>query len=207
MRVYTIWFTRSSIKTMSSLKNKLFQVRKFLAIALVIFSAPVFSLNSYTDNDKYTASFSAEYSSAYSIDKCFDGSNTSGTCASIQGGTMSIIFKESSDITNLNLILASTSHIYDYLEVDGTRYEYELSGIYNFLNVTNITVFSKSTSFVYLKEIIFDFETVVTDGNGNNNNISEGVNWSMFSYSFTIVGVLALFGRGVKAVLDIVKYG
>ena len=193
---------------MSSLKNKLFQVRKFLAIALVIFSAPVFSLNSYTDNDKYTASFSAPYSSAYDIEKCFDGSTATGyQCLSVTGGTMSIVFNEPSDVIHLNLVLGSTSHIYDYLEVDGTRYEYESSGIYNFSNVTNITVFAKSTTRVYLKEISFYFVTVVTGDNGDNNNISEGVNWSMFSYSFTIVAVLALFGRGVKAVLDIIKYG
>ena len=130
------------------------------------------AFNSYDDSDKFTASFpQGHYSASYSIDKCFDGSNTSGFCASIQGGTLSIIFNSPSDITNFNLTLASTSHIYDYLEVDGTRYEYDLSGIYNFSNVTNITIFAKSNSFVYLTEITFDFE-IVTTGGGNENDIS-----------------------------------
>ena len=165
------------------------------------------AFNSYDDSDKFTASFpQGHYSASYSIDKCFDGSNTSGFCASIQGGTLSIIFNSPSDITNFNLTLATTLHIYDYLEVDGTRYEYDSSGIYNFSNVTNITIFAKSNSFVYLTEISFDFE-IVTTGGGNENDISNGVNWSMFSYSFTIVAVLSLFGRGIKTVLDVVKYG
>lgn len=191
---------------MSNLKNKLFQVRNLLVFFLVVFSAPVFSLNSYTDTDKYTASFSQAYSSSYSIDKCFDNNPSSTYCASVRGGTMSIIFNEPSDVSSLNLVLALASHIYDYLEVDGTRYEYDTSGIYNFSNVTNVIVFAKSTSYVYLKEISFDFETVITN-DVDGSEISQGVNWSMFSYSFTIVAVLALFGRGIKAVLDMVKYG
>ena len=191
---------------MSSLKNKLFQVRKFLAIMLVIFSAPVFSLNSYTNNDKYTASFSAPYDANHDIEKCFDHSQTA-TCISAKNGTMSIVFNESSDVTNLSLISYSTFYDYHHLEVDGISYEPESSGIYNFSKATNITVFPKLGSYLYFREITFDFETFAANGNNNNSNISEGVNWSMFSYSFTIVGVLALFGRGVKAVLDIIKYG
>lgn len=129
------------------------------------------AFNSYDNSDKFTASFpQGHYSTSHSIDKCFDGSNTSGECSSIQGGTMSIVFKSPSDVTNLNLTLASTLHVYDYLEVDGIRYEYDLSGIYNFPNFTNITVFAKSTSYVHLKEITFDFVNTPiihppTDGN------------------------------------------
>ena len=194
---------------MSSLKNKLFQVRKLLAIMLVIFSAPVFSFNSYDDGDKFTASFSAPYDANHDIEKCFDNSQTA-TCISAKNGTMSIVFNESSDVTDLSLISYSNFYDYHHLEVDGINYEPESSGIYNFSKATNITVFPKLGSYLYFREITFDFETFAANGNGNNNNnnnISEGVNWSMFSYSFTIVGVLALFGRGVKAVLDIIKYG
>lgn len=191
---------------MSNTKNKLFQACKLLAITLVVFSTPVFAFNSYTDNDKYSAAFSAPFNSNYLIEKCFDGSATS-YCASVVGGKMSITFNKPSKVTNLNLVLALTSLVYDYLEVDGMRYEYNPSNIYNFANASTITVFAKLDSFIYLREITFDFEYVDGVDGVSNNDITQGINWSLFAYSFTVVTFFAMLGRGIKSIIDLIKYG
>lgn len=144
----------------------MFQACKFLVYLLIC--TPVFALNSYTDQDEYSASLSQPFSSKYIVENCFDGS-TSSFCATSKNGSLTITFNQPSKVTNLSLILASPNYIYEYIQVDGTRYEYNSSGTYNFQKATDISIFPSLDSYVFLSEVSFDFEFVGFGGNSEFN--------------------------------------
>jgi hypothetical protein len=179
-----------------------------LALVSTFFCTPVFSLVSYIDTDQFTAEFSATYSPSYVVSNCFDGAF--GTdCASMNDSNLSIVFNEPVNISDFHISPSSAASIsYDYFSVDGVNYPFSTYyDTFSLENVTNIIIYSRSDSLIYFSEISFDFEIVDVVNGVSDNDITEGINWSLFAYSFTVVTFFSMLGRGVKSVIDLIKYG
>lgn len=200
-------------------KKNFFQVRILFTFFLMFFCSPVFSLNSKDNSDKFTATLSSTLSASLGIDKCFDD-NRDTFCHTKTDGYLEIDFHGDFDLTNFiiyNRTNCCQDRLSHFIVNDLTDKRFNLNSdlvqtSFNLKNVSNIKIYPKNSQALNLSSITFNFTPVPVNDNDNdndnaNNEISEGVNWSLFSYSFTIVAVLFLFGRGIKTVLDLVKYG
>lgn len=203
-------------------KKNFFQVRILFTFFLMFFCSPVFSLNSKDNTDKFVASLSSTFHNdpSLAIDKCFDD-NRDTICATENDGYLEINFDGDFDLTNFiiyNRTNCCQDRLSHFIVNDLTDRTFNLNSdliqTFGLQNVTNIKIYPKNSQLLNLSEVSFVFVPVSVDDNNNDNNndntdnqISQGVNWSLFSYSFTIVAVLFLFGRGIKTVLDLVKYG
>lgn len=198
-------------------KKIFFQVRILFTFFLMFFCSPVFSLNSYVDGGKFVVSLSSTYNddtSAYGVNRCFDN-DRSTICATKVNGYLEIDFAGDFDLTNIyiyNRTNCCTDSLAYFVINDSNDRIVNLNSdaIQSFTdgldNVSNIKIYPPGAKLLNLSEVSFIFEPVASNEN-TNNPISEGVNWSLFAYSFTIVAVLFLFGRGIKTILDLVKYG
>ena len=182
---------------------------KSLIIFLFLFlSQSVFSFSAQDGQDKFDASFSLP-GKRTNIYNCMSATVNTG-CWSLANSTLSIIFNKASSVTDLRLLgFSNTFPSYDYVLADGARYSYNSAGL-SFESVKELKFFPAGRESLFdLQYIKFNFETLVIPDTDTptDNNIVNGVNWSLFSYAFSIVGFLFLLGRGFKVIFDLIKFG
>jgi hypothetical protein len=186
--------------------------KSLIIFLFLLLSQSVFSFSAQDGQDKFDASFSLP-GRRTNIYNCMSATVNTG-CWSLENSTLSIIFNKASSVTDLRLLVFSfsTAPSYDYVLADGVRYSYNASGL-SFDSVKELKFFPsfQSTGKVQfdLQYIKFNFETLVIPDidTPTDNNIANGVNWSLFAYAFSIIGILFLVGRSVKVILDLIKYG
>lgn len=200
---------------MFSLKNnKLFQACIPLALVLTFFCTPVFSLVSYVDTDKYTSEMSSVYNGLvdrYGVDSCFDG-NMSSQCASGFDASITITFPQLTNVSDFQIMsmLGTPYDLYSHFDVNGVDVYVcnDVDGCsYDLVDVNSINIYSTNSSILFIREVDFNFETVDVGNGVSDNDITQGINWHLFAYSFTVVTFFAMLGRGVKSVIDLIKYG
>jgi hypothetical protein len=169
-------------------------MKKILLVSFLFITTNLFAL-SQNDDSYYIVDFSP-ISSFYSVDKCFDNKEYT-RCAS--KNPLIITFNNPVNIHQFSYVLAS-----DNFNVGDIYFDNSLFSGSSVENVSTIRIEPGNNgygSFVFLSEISFDFSLV-----DHEDDISNGINWSMFAYSFTIIGILALLGRAIKALLDVIKF-
>lgn len=189
-------------------------IKKIIFLSACILSAGCFAFDSTNDKDKFTYHLN-NGNGYYDVEKCFDG-DTSNFCHSDDSSNnhLEIDFSTLVDINVLRIYnrvdccLDRLSHV-----IFNNTYRLDLTydaiqTISNIKGVFKIDIYSVDGKPLNLAEVFFDFQIAKDFSAGIvGGNISNGVNWSMFAYSFTIIGVLTMFGRGSKAILDVIKYG
>lgn len=189
--------------------NLLFQACILLASVLTL-CTPVFSLDSFNDFGLFEAYFSAGEYEGYSVEACFGIGGASGSCLGAnQGDYLIIKFPNPVNLTNFNYIPAS---IFDTFSVNGNSYpatEIDLlnSSSITLQNIETLAFLSSPSQWIWVDSISFDFEYADVVNSVSDNDITEGINWSLFAYSFTVVIFFAMLGRGIKSIMDLIKYG
>lgn len=196
---------------MISLKNNNFlQACIPLALVLTFFCTPVFSLDSVNDFESFNAYFSAGEYSGYPVENCFGVSSSTGACIGANYGDYLVIdFPNPVNLTSFDFV---PSVAFASFSIDGVMYPASQVGdlfLTTLETVSTMIFYALTTDYIWVNSVAFDFEYAdVGNGNGvSDNDITEGINWSLFAYSFTVVTFFAMLGRGVKSIIDLIKYG
>ncbi len=192
---------------MFKIKKTIFQAYYPLALVLMFFSTPVFSFNSVDDfGTGFTAYFSSGKYAGYPVEKCFEiGGNTGSCLGNNFGDSLIIEFVNPVDITNFVYILSTD--FMNFIVDDVSYLASEVNNLSHYENVSTMTFNAFANNYIWIDFIGFNFENAAVVDDGSDNDIANGIVWGLFAYSFTVVGVFSLIGRGIKSIIDMVKYG
>ena len=194
----------------------MFQACIPLALVLTFFCTPVFSVSSL--NEFGTGYLATTVSSAPSFPLRFCFESNSSVCLIASTDVLTITFPYAVNLSNLILTSIHDNYLYSHFVVnDEFRYvrshnpnSKDLQVSYSSIDgVYKLVFYPLEGKDFGFRRIFFNFDYVdfepVSDFFGN--DITDGIDWLLFSYAFIIVGFSSMLGRAIKSIFDLIKYG